>query len=154
MTIAEDDPCATDVQDLLRSHLAFANQHSPPQDVHALDVDGLLDSAITFFSARDDAGQLLAVGALKTLTASHAEIKSMHTSDSARSRGIGRAMLAHLLRIATGRGCRQVSLETGTMDAFAAARHLYTSAGFVACEPFASYIPSSNSVCMTLMLDV
>jgi putative acetyltransferase len=150
-TMSGDDPRADDVRRLLAAHLAFANEHSPPGDVHALDIDGLLDPAVTFFSFRLD-GQLLGVGALKQLDADHAELKSMHTDAAARGRGVGRAMLEHLIDVARDRGVRRLSLETGTMTAFQPARSLYASAGFVPCEPFGSYFHSPNSTCMTLPL--
>jgi len=149
--IAVDDPRVDDVRALLATHLAFAHQHSPPEDVHALDVDRLLDPAVTFFSYRED-GRLLAVGALRRMDDGHAEIKSMHTASEARGRGIGRAMLAHLVGEARARGYRRLSLETGTMAAFAPARAMYASAGFVPCEPFGSYFHSPNSTCMTMAL--
>jgi putative acetyltransferase len=151
--ISIDDPRTPDVRALLERHLEFANLHSPPEDVHALDVDGLLDPALTFFSARRDTGELLGVGALKQLDARHAELKSMHTALAARGRGVGLAMVAHLIGVARDRGVRRVSLETGTMAAFAPARALYGSVGFRQCAPFADYRQSPNSVCMTLLLD-
>jgi len=146
-----DDPRASDVRDLLERHLAFARATSPPQDTHALDVTGLLDPAVTFFSFRRE-GALLAVGALKCLDDSHAELKSMHTAQAARGLGIGRAMLGHLIAVARDRGFARLSLETGSMAAFAPARALYTSAGFQVCEPFGDYRPSRNSTFMTLAL--
>jgi putative acetyltransferase len=149
VSIAPDDPDAPDVRRLLAAHLDFAHRHSPPEDVYALDTAALRAPDITFFSARID-GELLGVGALRELDATHAEIKSMHTTTPARGRGVGRAMLDHLLAFAGSRGCTRVSLETGTMAAFAAARTLYASAGFVACEPFGDYRVSPNSVCMTI----
>jgi putative acetyltransferase len=151
IVIGGDDPEAADVRALLDRHLAFAHRNSPPEDVHALDVDGLRADNVSFFSARDDA-RLLGVGALKQLDAAHAEIKSMHTAEAARGRGVGRAMLEHLLAVAASRGCRRVSLETGTMAAFDPARALYASVGFAPCPPFADYPSSPNSVCMTLEL--
>jgi putative acetyltransferase len=150
--ITADDPRAEDVRDLLERHRAFAHANTPPEDVHALDVDGLLDPVVTFFSFRRD-GELLGVGALKQLDRRHAELKSMHTAEAARGRGVGRAMLGHLIGVARERGCRRVSLETGSMDAFAPARSLYASAGFTPCGPFGDYSPSRNSTFMTLSLD-
>lgn len=149
--ISVDEPRAADVRALLERHLAFANTHSPREDVHALDIDGLLDPAVTFFSFRRD-GELLGIGALKQLDRHHAELKSMHTEQATRGAGIGRAMLGHLIGVARERGCQRVSLETGTMAAFAPARSLYASAGFIPCEPFASYRPSPSSTFMTLEL--
>jgi putative acetyltransferase len=150
--IAPDDPRAADVRQLLERHLTFARSQTPPEDAHALDLDGLLDPAILFFSFRER-GELLAIGALRHLDDDHAEVKSMHTVESARGRGIGRAMLDHLLGVARARGYRRVSLETGAMAAFAPARSLYVSAGFVPTEPFGDYRASRNSVYLTLALD-
>ena len=150
--ISIDDPRATDVRELLERHLAFAGSHSPPEDVHALEVDGLLDPAVTLFTFRLQ-GELLGVGALKQLDGRHAELKSMHTTQEARGRGIGRAMVDHLIGVARDRGFRRVSLETGSMPAFAPARSLYASAGFRRCGPFGDYSPSRNSTFMTLSLN-
>ena len=150
--ISLDDPRASDVRALLERHLAFANDHSPPEDVHALDLDGLLQPDISFFSLRVD-GELLGIGALRMLDDDHAELKSMHTAEEARGRGVGRTMVEHLLAIARGRGVRRVSLETGTPAVFAPARALYARVGFEECEPFGSYGDSPFSVCMTLQLD-
>jgi putative acetyltransferase len=134
---------------LLERHLDFAHEQSPPEDVYALDASGLVADNIAFFSIRAD-GRLLGVGALRLLDDKHAEIKSMHTVASARGRGVGRAMLQHLLAVARSRGCIRVSLETGTMAAFEPARRLYETAGFAPCAPFADYRSSPHSVCMTL----
>ncbi len=146
-----DDPRAPDVGRLLQHHLEFAAANTPPRDVHALDVDGLLEPAVTFFSFRED-GRLCAVGALKQLDSQHAELKSMHTAEAARGRGIGAAMVAHLIGVARHRGYDRVSLETGTMAAFKPARSLYAAAGFTPCEPFGDYSPSRSSAFMTLYL--
>ena len=149
--ISVDDPRRPDVRALLAAHLALMLSASPPEHSFALNVDGLLDPAITFCSLRAD-GELLGVGAIKQMDAGHAEIKSMHTAQVARGRGVGRAMLDHLLGLARSRGYRRVSLETGTMATFAPARALYASAGFVACGPFAEYQPSEDNCFMTLAL--
>lgn len=149
--IKPDDPTAPDVRQLLEVHLTFSSEHSPPEDVHALDIDGLLEPSISFFSYRVE-GELLGFGALKHIDDGHAELKSMHTAVAARGRGVGRAMVDHLVAIARQRGYRRVSLETGTMEAFAPARAMYARAGFVLCPPFNGYWDSPYSVCMTLAL--
>jgi putative acetyltransferase len=151
LDIALDNPRAADVRALLERHLEFANTHSPPEDVHALDVDALLHPSVMFYSCRVD-GSVLAVGALKELGGGHAELKSMHTAVEARGQGVGRAMVEHLLAVARARGFDRLSLETGTMEAFAPARSLYASAGFTPCEPFGDYRPGRNSMFMTLVL--
>ena len=149
--IAEDDPLRPDVTALLERHLGFAHEVTPAGHVHALDVHRLLDPSVTFFSARRD-GELLGVGALRELDPSHGEVKSMHTAPAARRQGVGRAMVEHLLAVARARGYERVSLETGTMDAFAPARELYLAIGFVPCAPFGEYTANEHSVCMTLAL--
>ena len=150
--ISIDDPQAADVRALLERHLAFATANTPPEDVHALEADGLLDPAITVFSFRRH-GELLGVGALRLLDRGHAELKSMHTAEAARGRGIGRALVDHLIAVARDGGIRRVSLETGSTPAFAPARSLYTQAGFQPCGPFGDYRPSPNSTFMTRVLD-
>ena len=151
LVIAIDDPRSDDVRTLLDRHLAFAREVTPPDHVHAMDVDDLLSPAVTFFSGRRD-GVLLGVGALKRLDETHAELKSMHTSEAARGQGVGRAMVGHLLAVAADRRYQRVSLETGTMDAFAPARSLYTKAGFEPCAPFGEYTVNPHSACMTIDL--
>jgi putative acetyltransferase len=151
LRISIDDPYADDVRALLERHLAFAHAQSPPEDVHALDVERLVDRSITFFSSRRD-GMLLAIGALKHLDDEHAELKSMHTAAEVRGRGVGGVMLGHLLMVAKERGYRRVSIETGSMAAFAPARAMYSSAGFTTCGPFGDYVLSPNAMFMTLEL--
>jgi putative acetyltransferase len=150
-TIIEDDPGAVDVRHLLARHLDLMHSQSPPEDVHALDLDGLLDPAVTFYSFRLN-GRVLGVGAVKELDARHGELKSMHTASAARGRGIGSTMLGHLIGVARNRGYTRLSLETGSMAEFAPARSLYERAGFRSCGPFGAYRPSPNSVFMTLDL--
>ena len=143
-----ENPLTDDVRSLIETHLSFASSITPPEDVHALAIDGLLADDITLFGARAD-GRLLAIGALRQLDGSHVEFKSMHTAAALRGRGIGRAVLEHLTAVAVERGCDRISLETGLMDEMAASRAMYASAGFTPCEPFADYPGSPNSVCMT-----
>ena len=147
--ISLDDPRAPDVRLLLATHLTFARAPTPPEDAHALDVDGLLDPSVTFLSFRRD-GVLLAVGALKRLDEEHAEVKSMHTVSAARRQGIGRRMIEHLIAVARDAGYRRLSLETGSMAEFAPARALYASVGFEVCEPFGEYRASPNSTYMAI----
>ncbi len=152
VVIDATDPRVDDVLALLERHLAFVRGASPPEDVHALDLQGLLDPEVTLFSARCGA-RLLAIGAVKDLDEAGAELKCMHTAEEARGQGVGRAMLSHLIGVARARGHRRVSLETGSMGAFAPARALYESAGFTPCGPFGDYSPSPNSTHLTLNLE-
>lgn len=146
-----EDPRNPEVTALLERHLAFCHATTPLEHAFALDLDGLLAPAVTFFALRHDR-KLLGVGALRELDPTHGEIKSMHTASEARGLGVGRAILAELLVAAGGRGYMRVSLETGTTEAFAPARALYTSAGFVACGPFGDYADSPDNTFMTVAL--
>jgi putative acetyltransferase len=103
LEVAIADPRADDVRRLVERHLEYGRTHSPPEDAHALDVDGLLDPAMTLFSIRSS-GELVAIGALRQLDDEHAELKTMHTVEHARGGGIGRAMLNHLLTVHRARG--------------------------------------------------
>ncbi len=150
-TIEIDDPRRADVLTLLGEHLADMRATSPPESIHALDPDALVDPAITFWTARRS-GELLGCAAMRELDRSHGEIKSMRTSFAARGTGIGRTLLTFLLEQARGRSYERVSLETGAQPFFEPARRLYSSAGFSICDPFAPYLPDVNSVFMTLEL--
>jgi putative acetyltransferase len=150
--IAIDDPRADDVRALLERHLTFARANTAPEDIYALEVDGLVEPSITFFSLRVE-GRVLGVAALKHLDDEHGEIKSMHTAEEARGLGVGRALVDHILAVARERGLRRLSLETGSGPAFEPARALYASAGFTPCGPFADYPDSPTSAFMTRSLD-
>jgi putative acetyltransferase len=151
LRIEVDDPRRDEIRAVLERHLTFTRQTTPAEYVHALDIEGLLDPAITFFSVRLE-GKVVGVGAIKQLDTSHIELKSMHTIVEARRRGIGRALVDHLLAVAAERGGGRISLETGTTDEFEPARRLYASAGFVPCGPFGSYVESPRNYFMTLEL--
>lgn len=148
MEIRLDDLSGPKIRELIREHLKNMAELSPPESTHALDVDGLKQPDVTFWSAW--AGdELLGCGALKELDDSHGEIKSMRTVEKHRGKGVARKMLTHILEEAVQRGYRRVSLETGSMEAFEAARKLYECFGFQYCQPFAQYKEDPNSVFMT-----
>jgi putative acetyltransferase len=149
--ISVDDPRKPEVRALLERHLSFCLTETPPEHSFALNVDGLLDPKVTFVSYRDGA-TVLGVAAIKELDADHAEVKSMHTAAEARGRGVGRALLSHLLDTARARGYRRVSLETGTTPGFAAARALYESAGFTPTGPFGGYPETGDNTFYSLAL--
>jgi putative acetyltransferase len=130
---------SADVQALLDHHFAQMRATSPPEACHVLPSQGLDHPAIAFWSVRDRNGELLGVGALKELAPDHGEVKSMRTAPAAVGRGVGRAMLHHIIAEARRRRYRRLSLETGASEPFAAALHLYQSEGFVPCGPFGSY---------------
>lgn len=148
LKIVQDDLSGADIAALLEAHLKFARASSPSCSVHALDLDRLRDPSITFWSAWCD-GQLVGCIALKQLSPSHGEIKSMHTASNARQAGVGQELLDHLLAAGRQRGYHRISLETGSTAPFAPARRLYERFGFAECAPFAEYVEDGFSVCMT-----
>jgi putative acetyltransferase len=148
MKIKIDDLTGTEVANLLREHLDEMALHSPPESVHALDLDALKKSDVTCWTIWDS-DELVGCGALKELDNRHAEIKSMRTAPVHRGKGIGKLMLEHILREAETRGYQRLSLETGSMAAFEPARNLYSSYGFDYCGPFEGYKEDPYSVFMT-----
>ena len=151
MRIEVDDLTRPEVHALLNEHLANMYELSPPESVHALDLDRLRTPDITFWSVWDGE-QLIGCGALKELTPTHGEIKSMRTPKALRRRGAGRAVLEHIIETARRRGYETLSLETGSQPAFVPAQMLYRSFGFEVCGPFAGYRDDPNSVFMKLAL--
>jgi putative acetyltransferase len=149
MQITPGDLTDSRVIDLLRYHFTTARAQTAPGSAHALDLKGLQSPDITFWTAWDDE-TLIAIGALKQLSRDHGEVKSMHTIAAARRRGVGGAMLQHLIAFAQSRGMSRLSLETGSWDYFQPAVALYRSYGFVECPPFGDYVPDPNSIFMTL----
>jgi putative acetyltransferase len=147
-----DDLQGEAIRALLRLHLASAREHSPPESVHALDIDGLLQPSVNFWSAWEG-GELLGCCALKELSPGHGEVKSMRTATGRERQGIGAALLRHLLGQARMRGYRRLSLETGAMAAFAPARRLYERHGFGYCGPFGDYAEDPYSLFMTRTID-
>lgn len=148
MKIRKDDLRGPEIAELLLEHLRDMYGVTPPESVHALDLEGLRAPHITFWTIWD--GDTLAgCGALKELDPRHAEIKSMRTASSYRRKGVAKQMLQYLLEEAKRCGYTRVSLETGSMDFFIPARALYGSFGFEHCPPFADYIQDTNSVFMT-----
>jgi len=149
--IIVDDLSGTQVHELLREHLRNMHLHSPPESVHALDLDGLRQTGITFWTIWEG-DELLGCGALKELDATHGEIKSMRTAPAHLRKGVARHLLAHILAEARRRGYRRVSLETGSSEAFRPAQRLYETFGFAYCGPFDGYVEDPFSVFMTLDL--
>lgn len=151
LTISVDDLTDPAVVALLEEHVAQLRSMSPPESTHALDLDGLRAPGIVFWAARS-AGAVVGCVALAPLSPGHAELKSMRTAASAQGRGVGTAMLRHVLDHAAAAGLSAVWLETGSEPFLAPARRLYARHGFVECEPFGSYRPDPLSTFMTLTL--
>ena len=155
LQIRLDDLSDPRIEAFMQEHLQDMYAVSPPESVHALDMDQLRQPDIAFWSAwlpGADGGTLVGTGALKRLDAGHAELKSMRTSTRHRGQGIARQLLNHLLHEARTRGFARVSLETGTQPFFEPARQLYLQNGFVECGPFADYGLDPSSFFMTRAL--
>ncbi len=141
----------TRVQALLAHHFNTARAETAPGSAHVLDLSGLKSPDVRFWSAWEG-DCVIAVGALKRLTASHGEVKSMHTAQSHRGKGVGGAMLQHIIASAREMKLARLSLETGSWPYFNAAREMYKRHGFIECPPFDGYVLDPNSVFMTLEL--
>lgn len=144
MIIKIDDLRGEEIALLLAEHLADMHNTSPAESVHALDVQALRASDITFFSGRID-DQLAGCIAIKMLCNTSAELKSMRTAHRFRGQGVASGLLRHCLDVAKTRGISTVYLETGTQTYFKAAHRLYKKHGFKDCGPFGNYIIDVNS---------
>jgi putative acetyltransferase len=151
MDIRVDDLNGPEIIQLLQEHLHSMTLHSPPESIHALDIEKLRKPDITFWAVWQDS-RLMGCGALKELDAAHGEIKSMRTASAHLRKGVATAMLTHILEEARRRSYRRLSLETGSVEAFAPARSLYARFGFKPCAPFAEYVEDPYSVFMTIEL--
>lgn len=149
--IREDDLTGQAIADLLREHLEHMRAITPPESVHALDLEALRSHGITFWTAWQGC-ELLGCGALKELDAKTGEIKSMRTARAHLRKGIASKMLEHIIQEAKRRDYDRLCLETGAMAEFAPARALYGRYGFEHCGPFADYVEDPNSVFMTKKL--
>ena len=151
MHIEIDDLTRLQVRKLLEEHLANMHELSPPEQAFALDLSKLRAPDISFWTVWNE-GILLGCGALKELSPTHGEIKSMRTPLAARGNGAGRAVLEHIIMVARQRGYTRLSLETGTHSAFEPAHSLYRSKGFVESDAFGSYNLNPHSLFMALEL--
>jgi putative acetyltransferase len=136
---------------LLREHLSSMALYSPPESIHALEIEALCAPEVTLWAAWE-ARELLGCGALLELDGEHGEIKSMRTAAGHLRKGVASRILQQIVVEAQRRSYTRLSLETGSMAAFAPARAFYTRFGFMCCEPFADYVPDPNSVFMTRAL--
>jgi putative acetyltransferase len=150
-TIKVDPLEGIEVATLLAEHLEGMAYHSPPENIHALDLDGLKAPDITFWTAWKE-GELMGCGALRELDSKHGEIKSMRTARRFLGMGVGSAILGHIIAVSRSRAYTRLSLETGSGTAFEAAHSLYRKYGFQYCGPFGDYLENPFSRFMTLPL--
>ncbi len=151
MEIRTDNLDSPEVVQLLHEHLRSMTLHSPPESIHALELDALRKPDITFWSAWDGA-ELLGCCAIRQLDPHHGEIKSMRTATSHLRKGVSAQLMEYILEESRRRSYGRLSLETGSMEAFAPAHRLYARFGFKFCGPFADYVEDPYSVFMTRTL--
>ncbi len=148
MQIRIDDLTGPEIKELLAEHLRWMYRVSPPESVHALDLEKLRRPEITFWTIWDGPS-LAGCAALKRLTSEHGEVKSMRTADAYQRKGVAARLLGHLIDEARRAGLGRLSLETGSQPYFEPARRLYGRFGFRHCPPFEGYVEDPNSVFMT-----
>ena len=148
MHIKIDDLKGSEIYELLQEHLQSMALYSPPESIHALDIEALRQPEITFWTAWEK-DELLGCSALKQLDSQHGEIKSMRTASRHLRKGVAAHLLNHILQEAKRRSYKRLSLETGSGAAFKPAHQLYSKFGFTPCEPFADYVEDPYSVFMT-----
>ncbi|MEM9102770.1 MAG: GNAT family N-acetyltransferase [Pseudomonadota bacterium] len=146
-----DDLSDGNIEALLKQHLNEMYQYSPSESIHALDSKQLRDTSMAFWSAWVN-GEFAACGALKVLSSSSGEIKSMKTKDTFLRLGLASQLLNVILQEASHRNYERISLETGTHQAFKPAIELYKKFGFVECGPFGEYRQDPHSVFFTKIL--
>ena len=151
ISIEPDDPLRAPVRDLLDAHLRALAPTAPPESRHSLDHDALRAADVQFWTARLD-GTVVGCAALRLLSPTHGEVKSMSTAEAFRCRGVAGRLLDHLIAAARATGVERLSLETGSQSFFAPAHRLYERHGFTRCGPFGCYREDVNSVFMTRLL--
>jgi putative acetyltransferase len=151
LSIEVDDLSRPQVLALLEEHLRNMYELSPPDKIFAFDADKLRAPDVTFWTAWNG-GLLMGCTALKELSSTEGEIKSMRTPSALRRTGAGRALLHHVIGVARSRAYQVLYLETGRHPDFQPAQTLYRSAGFKLCGPFGQYVENGNSVFMSMRL--
>lgn len=149
--IRVDDLSDPRIAVFLEEHIKDMRAVSPPESKHALDLAGLKQPDVTFWTVWN-AETLVGCGAIKRLSGEHAELKSMRTAPSLRRSGVASGLLQYIIGEAQRLGYQRLSLETGSMPFFQPAQSLYAKHGFTYCAPFNGYHEDSNSVFMTLEL--
>ena len=149
MKVIENNFDNAEVNHLLTKHFIELRSVSPDDSCHVLDIKGLKDSSIKFWSFWDN-NQLIGCAALKFLDDEHGEFKSIRVEDNSRGKGVGEKIISHLIKVAKNEGIKKLSIETGAGDFFKSARKLFKKFGFKTCRPFADYKEDPNS-CLSLI---
>ena len=140
-----------EVHELLIKHFIELRSVSPEGSAHVLDIAGLKDPSIKFWSLWDG-DDLMGSGALKFLNQEHGEFKSIRVSDKFKGKGNGSKVINHLINEAKKLHVKRLSLETGAGNFFLTARKLFSTCGFELCEPFSHYKKDINSIYMTMLI--
>ena len=140
-----------EVHELLIKHFIELRSVSPEGSAHVLDIAGLKDPSIKFWSLWEE-NVLMGSGALKFLDKEHGEFKSIRVSDNFRSKGNGTKVINHLINEAKKLNIKRLSLETGAGEFFLTARKLFSKCGFEPCKPFSHYKKDINSIYMTMLI--
>ena len=141
----------SEVNNLLKKHFIELRSVSPAGSTHVLDIDGLKDPSIKFWSLWEN-NNLVGCGALKFLEKNHGEFKSIRVADEFKKKGIGERIINHLIEEEKKLKISKLSIETGAGDFFLPARNLFSKFGFKSCPPFAHYKDDPNSCYYTLDL--
>ena len=140
------------VNQLLEKHFIELRAASPEGSAHVLDIPGLKDPSIKFWSLWED-NHLMGCGALKFLDKDHGEFKSIRVNDDFRGKGNGIKVISYLIEEAKKLKIKRLSIETGAGDFFIPARKLFNKCNFLPCEPFAHYKSDKNSIYLTKQID-
>ena len=141
-----------EVNKLLTKHFIELRAASPEGSAHVLDIPGLKDPSIKFWSLWEDE-KIFGCGALKFLDKGHGEFKSIRVHDNFRNKGNGIKIIEHLINKAKMLDIRRISLETGAGEFFDPARKLFKRCDFVPCKPFAHYKEDINSLYLTKLIN-
>jgi len=144
-----DDP---QVNNLLIKHFIELRSVSPEGSTHVLDIDGLKDPSIKFWSLWEN-DELVGCGALKFINKNHGEFKSIRVADKFRGKKLGIKIIEHLMSEAKNLNIKKISIETGAGKFFAPARKLFLKSGFKPSKPFAHYKKDSNSCYFSLSFE-
>ncbi len=140
-----------DVNQLLLKHFVELKAASPEGSAHVLDIQGLKERSIRFWSLWEKE-KLIGCGALKFLKKDHGEFKSIRIHDEFRNKGFGIKIINHLIDEAKKLGIKRISIETGAGKFFEPARRLFKKCNFIPCKPFAHYKEDENSIYLTKLI--
>ena len=140
------------VYELLVKHFIELKDASPQGSAHVLDIPGLKDSSIRFWSLWENE-KLFGCGALKFLDKEHGEFKSIRIHDNYRNKGNGIKIINHLIIEAKKLNVKRISIETGSGKFFEPARKIFKKCNFLPCKPFAHYKEDVNSMYFTKQIN-